>query len=1552
MLLFFFLLSYARAGCGLCQTCETNICTLCVNNATVVGADCLCDYGFYNDTELECIQCEPPCTDCDSAIVCLDCVDNSSLVGNECICNDGFYLNPSGFCNQCDSTCKICSQFWCEECVDLNASPDYLSAEGKCKCKDGYYLKGEGCEECHFTCQKCTESVCSICEDSNSKPDYLANDGSCVCNIGYFLNVSTCEPCDATCAQCNTTNCLACASPVAFPNGLTCECQENYYITNTNSCASCDISCSSCNSTTCFQCKDPSATIENTLCTCPSNCYSIDSSISCNPCPDNCNQCTNPTSCSNCIDPNALPINGICTCIEGYLLVNNLCVLCDNSCKTCSSTSICETCNDPNAVVDPLGNYCICPNGFYKNIICLPCDATCEICNQTLCLTCKDQTSTVLENICICPEFTYFDNGKCYNCIEGCEKCDVNGCSQCKEYSSVNNGICICDENRVMTNGECICIKGFVDTGTCVECQNFVEINDISEAFFDVDYLSVLIVFNLTMEVSDVLCKDMVRAESLEKIGENPNCEWVNSNVFEIEFGVTPNFTGGSISLISKNFVSVDGTCRSSPQLLSPSITYKYPIPQPYLTIIGPDKASQKCTRYLTYYAIGSFGLGNHVSLEWVPDTSLWYTTIGNSITYDISSIRSDTLTVNLTGRNIFGVTSSILYQTKIYTENYLTLVLNTGRNVSMWLDQQIDAIVNVLDNCGNSNIDNDYWIWSYLKGSMDEDTVLSKTINNTVSFPPNFLTSGLFLLKASLSRGGVQGEVYLDLSIKSPPLVLILSRSTGSISTFSSSEISGKYSYDPSGFPLSFHWDIQGYSGNLTTTSDTITLDPVYLKKTTLIILTLSISTTISSTSETINLFPNSADIQVTNFFTTKKYNLPQLYQINITADPGISLYWTQKNTDIVISKYSFFMANSNFARESYILNFAEFDFYIDVPVKVNLPPTCNNLWVNATTGIAVEDVFKVVAFECFDLDENDYPLVASFGMNNSENSYVVIGKTYLLQYDMKLIPGEVTIFAKICDVLEKCSVLYTEIIEVAVNIDVNSTAAYEMIVSDEERVAEAIIVICNNGKVENILVERMWNDLTGEVSSDIEVLYLALSALNALVPFSMSKLDSAFEFISLLSSIDEYSSLLAFQFVSNVVSSAENINDIYNLNNFLISSLESLPLLPGNFFTLASPQISLYKSSYIYPEVIPENIGNFPDLIDNITIYNFWLIHYTQPENFISISFSNGGSYSNYIFEKTLEKILILHDIEIIGLAINSSETSLTCYYINSTGAFTNDGCFILDQNETHANLSITHTSLFMISDSNSFLLLPQLTDCKTAYFPTYLLLLILTTGLFLIIIFYKIDEKHKIIETSNLKYINDDEIEHIKFTEKNSEPLPSKTFSAPMPIVSQKKLLDFHMFLGLRTYDPLFNKSLKMFVIVVTGVCELFFIGLFLTSFENTGNPDVTIVKSKYLAYAAMSVAVTLPLQLAMIVCFSLKRTTNGYALAFAFAGGVSACVTFTIYIISYNYKICEAWAYLWGYIYLYAFLGEIFFLHIFLMFFSHFYSKHRSKVDIER
>ncbi|KAL4496784.1 hypothetical protein ABPG73_011750, partial [Tetrahymena malaccensis] len=286
----------------------------------------------------------------------------------------------------------------------------------------------------------CLQSNCIACSSVSS--------GCTQCSQGYYLSNSSCLPCLSDCISCTVGSyCTVCTGGRSLNAQNQCTCASKYYW-NGQQCIACsNQSCNTCNtsdSTKCLSCLS-NTYLYNSQClsTCPNQYYKNTTTLTCDQCIANCQQCTNNTSCSLC-QPNYYLQPGqnscLATCPSGYMLNTS-----NWSCKACT-VSNCVSCQaDVSQCTQCTANYNLqgtqcqatCNSQYYaSNQICLQCSklfTNCLQCNASSCTQCQN-SFYLYQGACtsICPQSYYQDTS---TSIAQCTACQNSNCSSCQPAS-------------------------------------------------------------------------------------------------------------------------------------------------------------------------------------------------------------------------------------------------------------------------------------------------------------------------------------------------------------------------------------------------------------------------------------------------------------------------------------------------------------------------------------------------------------------------------------------------------------------------------------------------------------------------------------------------------------------------------------------------------------------------------------------------------------------------------------------------------------------------------------------------------------------------------------------------------------------------------------------------------------------------------------------------------------------------------------------------------------------------------------------------------------
>ena len=508
-----------------CLTCATSpaICTSCdptKNRISGVDASgrqtCLCPAGFYSTVDGSCVQsncnADPFCSECEQGLkLCIKCLASKKRViklpESICVCQDGYYPDSNNTCVQCKSGCGICRTATnCTTCVAM-ATPN---ADGSCSCpaKTYFAVSADGvryCASCGANCQTCVDAItCTTCQTSYTK----TADNRCVCAARHYVDSvsGNCLPCATGCDQCSSaTSCQSCIAPLLL-QGSTCQVSCNNGFTAIGSvCQGCPSGCFKCTQNLiCYYCADGFHMYKGKCYTvCPAGTIGAreGGNLVCAPCNAPCKTCMNhPSFCTSCLNgkgylqTSAVSQSCVLSCVAGTYPVGGVCQVCDFKCATClGSATNCISCPSgqvlykggcwsqcPAISLQRVGQNAscsdTCPDGFYKvsQTECAPCAIECTTCSgsATNCTSCLHGSVSINGSCTVqCGENEFSFRGICVACSKSCYGCKntPQNCISCARGYVKTGSICEkgCLSHQFFDAGQQRCIACGPGCATC-----------------------------------------------------------------------------------------------------------------------------------------------------------------------------------------------------------------------------------------------------------------------------------------------------------------------------------------------------------------------------------------------------------------------------------------------------------------------------------------------------------------------------------------------------------------------------------------------------------------------------------------------------------------------------------------------------------------------------------------------------------------------------------------------------------------------------------------------------------------------------------------------------------------------------------------------------------------------------------------------------------------------------------------------------------------------------------------------------------------------------
>ncbi|CAG9326216.1 unnamed protein product [Blepharisma stoltei] len=1665
---------HACTNCGtLCKSCESGSnCLECVNSAMVVDptdpGSCTCSGAFYSQGT-NCLPCGTLCSRC-SAEKCFTCENIINVIKNTdnptiCKCKDGYsYHESTNTCEvTCGDLCSTCSETQCTICIDTILMVQDPNSPLKCICKDGYYYDtiSKSCKVCGNNCSICSSAtLCTECKDawmitSESQP------GSCVCKSGTYEKDSQCVKCSLPCTECaSSAFCTKCQDDMTLDTktGLcSCSAAAKYYDSTLTACMNCPDRCSSCTSDkVCTDCIENAALTSTASCACVAGYFSLNGK--CTKCPDLCETCESQAKCLTCKKYASVGADNLCHCNTQFSMnsegsctsvCNNLCTACSesdgNSCTACItnaelSKTVCSC--TANSAYDSGSKSCVCNSG--STLI------------NNKCVTCKKY----LSNTDI--KKSSFASSWAYLYVYFNVKVDMTLDSSCSKVIA-SDSLTKLGENPACSWADSKTLRIGLGVG-------FTQRTD-SLLYLDGTYI---------VKATDDPCTTQYQPLSVMPTAtSNP--------------APTAKVSGPTSISISCSSDPLVYTSEKSTGSLGTALTYAWsaeisPANSALASTIASTttasltinrsnfSTSSTTTLKITLKITNTLGLSNSDSMT---------TTIQGgdalSVAFDqgnsVSIKASDSKTLKAKVSALCGdLTTAISWQWSYVSgpEIDSAAILANGGTTS-----KLTISANALSASSTLYV----FMATATQASSGGSISGSATISITV-------TASQLYIKLSKNSGDISPsqDYTIDANGSYDPddSTLPLSYSwtcvnnadgstcTGSDSkTLLNNEVASSLTIPKSRMVKGAAWDIT-CTISKDTRSSSLTINLNVLKKDT--------STAAWILTDTLKLNPH-------------KFNR---YIANIVASLTAALIWTQRSGNAV-SFYPNYLSTLGFQSmtlsEGVIYGFdlsitdQGVTLTIQLSISVNQGAACTSgLQVNLVDdeGSALIDTYKLWIDGCYDRDGEDLPILYQF-------QDIWRGKVFTLGYAKEANSVETYLFwgrnqltAHVCDQLGTCSD-YSKTLRVkAFNrrlLEDSLMNSYISSTLDEDNIPSSISLYCGSATIENDLFTRMWSDLQSYVANQKELTSSELdSVLGAL--YSMTTQESQMtlslykEFISWLDGLlTTYTSLIPTQDnMITLVSIADSFMSYGNTTDYSEQPLEDYVMTANDLVltwaavatkedlvnqtslngTQNTDQTKIFKYRNFPSDMQNSNITlgtnrsiALPSQLDftSTDIMNMRALYFnTSSDDYsdvISLSFSTSGNYTdntmNYYDNETYTPFSSSEHPVTIELPINknvSEGATMGCLYYNETSkAWTEDGCKVLEINSESVIFEVYHFSMFKLGEAGSTISPPPIytppsSSCGDNYAPIY----ILVVTLFMLIILspimiwfdraqkvdHDVQQTHKKVPmnspthvsrptemaliniqseysspniTSREEEVNESEessgviesreidltensyavpVEQVELSrgeEEVVEPeemssdfdnsggivesqeidLTENSFAFQVAGVVEKPqaqtveatktelqaLFEGHLTFGIIYYRPIFSRWTRLFTLITILLFELLLEGLLLFGFEdiNSGSEESTETlfadyQAKFFGYTILALAIAIPIEILLIIAFSIDRNKAPYWPAFATALGTALIIGSIIGIVMLSYTFCHEWSGYWAICFLWGILIEIF------------------------
>jgi len=154
--------------------------------------------------------------------------------------------------------------------------------------------------------------------------------------------------------------------------------------------------------------------------------------------------------------------------------------------------------------------------------------------------------------------------------------------------------------------------------------------------------------------------------------------------------------------------------------------------------------------------------------------------------------------------------------------------------------------------------------------------------------------------------------------------------------------------------------------------------------------------------------------------------------------------------------------------------------------------------------------------------------------------------------------------------------------------------------------------------------------------------------------------------------------------------------------------------------------------------------------------------------------------------------------------------------------------------------------------------------------------------------------------------------------------------------------EELIEGHLTFGLIFYRPTFTRFARLFTLLTVLMFELLVEGLLFFGFENTNSGSVEAsstlfddYEAKYFGYTILALAITIPVEIFLIIALSVDRSKAPALTAGAIAFGVLILIASIIGIVMLSFEFCYEWSGYWAISFLWGILIEVFAMQTFYM-----------------
>mgnify|MGYP000161339295 CR=1 FL=1 len=1424
----------------------------------------------------------------------------------------------------CSGSCEVCpndgdcilscdiDEFWTGTDYDSCDTCDPSCSYGCLRPGDCSLCEDELCEECS------NFDTCLSCKGNSTD-----HSGACECDAGYFQQ-------DYGCAECGS-NCTRCSSPE-----VCLECSDDYYLLDTSCYDKCGF-CSNCDANnTCLECVNNAEKNQQGGC--------------------------------QCVENSTEDQNGDCVCNQGLLSIAGGCY-------------------------QPCGNFCA------------DCDYENGNCNK-----CVSNAQENADGVCECLEgFEIGSSGdSCHQeCNDLCSNCVDGKCNQCATLSYLKfENICECVDKAFQEPDalECTCNSGYKSvSGKCLQCKNYFQPSEVS-AHFSEKYTKILVGFSAESSTSFSSCQYLIDESSLEKLGQNPKCTWKNSTMMVVSLGSNFTIREEPLKLNAFNIVKKEGECSFDHFNLEPVAEYKYPLPTISAKLSAPYSYSIACaTKSLQISAEKSTGrAGGSLSYQWSqlsgPSSIDLSTQTGSVLSIPKTQLSGGNYTFSVFISNNFDRSDSEEISVEVEEAETLSVEIDAGNQISIKSGDSLKIKAFVESFCGKSSSVQYAWNYEGLSNGEEAPGNPSGVIGNSkqshvLRIKEGDLQAGYtYIFKATAQEGESYGEAFLYVTVESSPLVAALKKADGQISNGKDLQLDANKSYDPdnSEGSLEFEWTCTEPSKNycestsgeqLLDTEQTgsiLQIESEKLRPGAFYYFCVKVSKDTREAEKCVELEVvemGSREIEIPNPLFKINHQWEVLILLSVQGSLEDSVQWNQvlgpslTPTTPVSNPYVYFSPNSMalgsyYSWQATLSTPGGSSLAMTISWNTNVGPSClGDLEVSPSTGSALSTDFELSILDCFDGDEEDYPLFYSFGLVRN-GFYIPLAPPRLSNKVItKLLPGTNTLFAMVCDSMWSCEYYMRTFAVGSVSrrrLEEKSVSqAFLEDTKDPELIPGTVLMYCESLELEQEAITTMLSKLK-EFSQNLEDIDEAtysntIGAISAMASEENTNESQTVQLVDLALYMLNFELEILEKDAQLLMDSAKSLTQKFSLNNRVLKkSQELISKVFNRYFKNSTPgdqprTIDLDKITTYRMTETPENFKNTTlDILDsNLTlpeslpfsnndVVDIELTSYKQAGNYsdiVDLSFFKGGSYSGFnldLQDRSLYSLNNLTEPITIEIPFHNNIGNWSCGYLKDE-EWVEEGCQISEVRSNSVIINVTHTSTFSLqpkkvdsvvtAEEETKQPLPKNSEegCSKSFYPLYMLSILFVLGIVLAFKFSKTDkvkEQSAVVPVKDITFTNnEDSYVHTTNNEKVSEEENGVPEAIKTELQKSKTFMQNHLTFGLFVKDTpsrgLYSALLAMEFMVLGAL-----IGGAMWLLEDTDSEDKDLFDLSFEEAKTLLLAMGICLVFMGVIEVVLKLARSkgsviGVTVGCLIIGGVA--LGFSGYLCS---EFCGVWSQIWA------------------------------------